>query len=325
MNSRRPLPGRCHRQAVPFVLAAVIAIAVSFSPTGLAFTGKELLPIRQIATFGGKEGKSRLRQPSAVAVGRDGKVFILDGTVNRVAVFSPDGRFLYDFGTEYLNMPLGMSLDSKDHVYVTDTRNGRIQVFSSKGEHLRQISLPKGKEGEATRPVDIAIDNKRRLAYVVDNRNHRVLILDLRKNRIVKTVGKMGMDEGEFRWPFSVAVGKQGVVYVVDVINTTVRTIHPDENWAFGFNIGKWGIQKGELFRPKGIAIDAKGNIFVSDSFLGVVQIFDPKGHFLSVLSDKEGKIHRFTTPARLYIDGKGRLYVVEMFANRINLFEISR
>ena len=104
-----------------------------------------------------------------------------------------------------------------------------------------------------------------------------------------------------------------------------MRTIHPDENWAFGFNVGKWGIQKGELFRPKGIAIDAKGNLFVSDSFLGVVQMFDPKGHFLSVLSDKEGKIHRFTTPARLYIDGKGRLYVVEMFANRIDLFEISR
>ena len=147
MNSRRPLPGQRRRQAVPFILAVALAITVSFSPSGLAFTGKELLPIRQIATFGGKEGKARLRQPSAVAVGRGGKVFILDGTVNRVAVFSPDGRFLYDFGTEYLNMPLGMSLDSKDHVYVTDTRNGRIQVFSSKGEHLRQISLPKGKGG----------------------------------------------------------------------------------------------------------------------------------------------------------------------------------
>ncbi len=309
--------------AAPLLLLAVLFL---FCQGAYAFTNAELLPIRQVATIiGGQEGKSRLRQPSDVVVAKDGKIFVLDGTVNRIAVFSPDGTFLNDFGTSYLNMPLGMAIDSKDRLYVTDTRRNRIQVFSADGKHLKQIELPKNKKGEPTEPVDVAIDNKRNLLYVVDNSNHRVLIINLKNNKVIKTVGKMGMESGEFRWPFSITINRQGVVYVVDVINTTVRTIHPNEKWAFGFDIGSWGIQKGEFYRPKGTAIDSKGNVFVSDSYLGVIQQFGPKGRFLAVLTDSDGKIHRFTTPTRLYIDRKRKLYVVEMFANRISVFKIGK
>ncbi len=302
-----------------------LPITLAVTSRVFAFTTEELLPVKQIATFGGKEGKARLRQPSAVTVSKDGKIFILDGTVNRVAVFSSEGAFLYDFGIAHLDMPLGMAMAENGHLYVTDTRKGRIQVFSANGKHLRQIKLPKARTGEPTEPVDVAIDDRKNLLYVVDNGNHRLLVIDLKKNKVIKTLGKMGMDDGEFRWPFSIAINKQGVAYVVDVVNTTVRTVHPDENWAFGFDIGSWGIQKGELYRPKGIAIDTEGNVFVSDSYLGVIQKFSSKGRFLAVLSDNNGKIRRFTTPARLYVDHKNRLYVVEMFANRVTVFEFGR
>ncbi len=290
-----------------------------------AFTSNELVPIKQVAAIGGKEGKARLRQPSSVLVGKDGKIFVLDGSVNRVAVFSSGGKFLFDFGADYLNMPLGMAMDNKGRLYVADTKNSRIQLFSSQGKHLKQIDLPKSEKGLPTEPVDVAIDDKKNILYIVDNHNHRLLIYDLKKNSVVKIVGKMGMADGEFRWPFSLAINSKGVVYLVDVVNTTVRTIHPAENWAFGYDIGGWGIQKGEFYRPKGVAVDSKGRVFVSDSYLGVVQLFDQKGRFLAVLTDANKKIHRFTTPARLFIDKQDRLYAVEMFANRVTIFEIGR
>ncbi len=290
-----------------------------------AFEESELIPIRQIATIGAKEGKARLRQPSSVLVARNGNIFVLDGTVNRVVVFSPNGKFLYDFGRKFLDMPLGMTMDNKGTLYVTDTRKGRIQLFSPQGKHLRQIELPKGRNGAPSEPVDVAVDNRRRLLYIVDNRNHRILIHDLKKNRIFKTMGKMGMAAGELRWPFSITLDGHGQAYLVDVINTTVRTINPAENWAFGYDIGGWGIRKGKFFRPKGIAIGTGERLFVSDSYLGVVQLFDKEGHFIAVLSDANKKIHRFKTPVRLFIDNKNRLYVVEMVANRISVFEIQR
>ncbi len=317
----RPRPGYRTNLLLLFLL---LVAAVPLRPA-LAFSGSELLPIELLATIGGKGGDSRLRQPSAVLTARNGNIFVLDGAVNRVAVFSPRGRFLYDFGQDHLNMPLGMAMDARGRLYVTDTRKGRIQLFTSQGEHLKQIELPESSKGIPTEPVDLALDERRRLLYVVDNRNHRLLIHDLRKGTVVRTVGKMGMEEGEFRWPFSLTLDGDGVIYLVDVINTTVRTIDPAHDWAFLDNIGSWGIQKGELFRPKGIAIDSKGRLLVSDSYLGVVQMFDRQGNFLSVLSDKDGTIHRFTTPVRLFVDRRDRLYVVEMFANRISIFRMGR
>ncbi len=218
-----------------------------------------------------------------------------------------------------------MTMDANGRLYVTDTGKGRIQIFSSKGKHLKKIDLPKEKRESPTEPVDVAIDNERGILYIVDNNNHRILIYSLKKNALIKTIGKMGMGEGELRWPFSIAINKKGVVFVVDVVNTTVRTIHPEDNWAFKYDVGKWGIQKGEFFRPKGVAINSKGELFVSDSYLGVVQIFDEKGRFLSVLSNSDKTIHYFTTPARLFFDQHDRLHVVEMFANRIGIFEINR
>ncbi len=316
----------CPEKPAKLILPLLLFISVFLLPGySSAFTSDELIPIKLVATIGGKEGKSKLRQPSSVLTTKDGKIFVLDGSVNRVAVFSREGKFLYDFGTAHLNMPLGMTMDNRGLLYVTDTKKGQIQIFSLQGKHLKQIDLPKSKNGTPTEPVDLAIDNKRNILYILDNKNHRLLIYDLKKNSIAKIIGKMGMEDGEFRWPFSIAIDKKGVVFIVDVINTTVRTIHPDNNWAFEYNIGSWGIQKGEFFRPKGIAINSRGELFVSDSYLGVVQMFDHKGGFIAVLTDRNRKIHRFTTPARLFIDPQDRLYVVEMFANRITVFEISR
>jgi len=325
---RKPISTNQNRT---FFYKEIICFLLFFSTVFLlpkysvAFTSKELSPIKLVATIGGKEGKSRLRQPSSVLVADDGRIFVLDGAVNRVAVFSKTGKFLYNFGSAHLDRPLGMAMDPNGLLYVTDTGNGRIQLFSSSGKHLKQINLPEGKKGTPTEPVDVAVDGKRSILYIVDNNNHRILIYNLKKNSLIKSIGKMGMGEGELRWPFSIAINKKGVVFVVDVVNTTVRTIHPENNWAFKYDVGKWGIQKGEFFRPKGVAINSKGELFVSDSYLGVVQIFEEKGRFLSVLSNSDKTIHYFTTPARLFFDQHDRLYVVEMFANRIAIFEINR
>jgi DNA-binding beta-propeller fold protein YncE len=102
-----------------------------------------------------------------------------------------------------------------------------------------------------------------------------------------------------------------------------VRTIRPEEKWGFGNDIGGWGVEKGELFRPKGVAVDAKGQVYIADSYLGIIQVFDQAGNFQAVLGDEQAKVRRFMTPTRLYVDGDGLLYVVEMFANRVSVFRV--
>lgn len=283
----------------------------------------DIHPVRYLFTVAAKSGKP-LKQPSAAVVAKDGRIYVMDGVNNRVAVFNPSGDFLFDFGKGgdekgEFNFPLGIAVDKANRVYVADSGNGRVQVFSHEGEFLYHIDIPKG--AKAPDPTDLVVTEDGKLLYIVDNENHRLLYYNLSERKFINTVGKMGMRGGEFRWPFSIALDKEGNQYIVDVMNTTIRVVHPEGR--FTFDIGSWGVNKGEFFRPKGVAVDSKGRVYVSDSFVGVVQVFDQEGKFLYVIGDESGKMKKFFTPVRLYIDKEDRLFVTEMFANKISVYKL--
>ena len=296
---------------------------------GLPLHAAETLSAKKIATIGIGSGPA-LRHPSDLSINDKGEIFVLDGVNNRVVHYDAQGQYLNQFGKGgdrpgEFNYPLGLTMDREGNLYIADTGNARVQVFSTEGHYLRQIDLPHDRAARKPDPTDVAIDDERGQLYVVDNDNHKVLVYDLKRNRFKRFIGGMGMKAGELRWPFSIKLDQQGRIFVVDVINTAVKTYLPDEKRRFDSTIGKWGVERGELFRPKGVAVDAKGQVYVSDSFLGVIQIFDNQGRFISVLLDEQGKVLKFITPTRLHFDRKGHLYVVEMFAHRVTRYEIAQ
>jgi hypothetical protein len=90
-----------------------------------------------------------LGSPRAVAVGRDGTIFVLDRQVLVVRAYGPDGIHVRDIGREgggpgeYRN-PDGMTTLPDGRVLVRDPGNARIAVFDSAGNYLEQWSLPGG-------------------------------------------------------------------------------------------------------------------------------------------------------------------------------------
>ncbi|MCF6280982.1 MAG: NHL repeat-containing protein [Candidatus Polarisedimenticolaceae bacterium] len=309
--------------SVPWFLCLTLILV------GMPLQAVGAITAKKIATIGIGSGPE-LRHPSDVLVNSRGEIFVLDGVNNRVVHYDAQGQYLNQFGKGgskpgEFNNPLGMAMNRDGNLYVADTGNSRVQFFSSDGQYLHHIELPHDGDGRKPDPTDVAIDDVRNKLYVVDNDNHKVLVYDLKQKRFKRYIGGMGMKGGELRWPFSIKLDRQGRIFVVDVINTTVKSYLPDEKRHFDASIGKWGVERGELFRPKGVAIDDRDEVYISDSFLGVIQVFDNQGRFLSVLLDEEGQLLKFITPTRLHFDQKGLLYVVEMFAHRVTLYEIGR
>jgi hypothetical protein len=87
--------------------------------------------------------------PRALAVGRDGTIFLLDRQVLVVRVYGPDGAHLRNIGREgggpgeYRN-PDGMTALPDGRVLVRDPGNSRIAVFDSAGNYLEQWRLRGG-------------------------------------------------------------------------------------------------------------------------------------------------------------------------------------
>jgi DNA-binding beta-propeller fold protein YncE len=206
-------------------------------------------------------------------------------------------------------------VDASGWFYVADKDNHRLQVFDADGAFQRAVAL--AAQGRPASPVDVAVDVQGRM--YVSTTNHRVLMLDS-GGKLLRQWGGEGSNNGEFRYPASIAVDRHGLVHVVDVLNTRVQLFDAAGKWIL--DVGEWGVLPGQLFRPKGVALDARGRVYVADSYLDVVQVFDETRRFVHVLG-YEGKPQRFVSAGGIAVDAANRLYVAEMLRHRISVYEL--
>lgn len=268
-------------------------------------------------------GDIPLNQPTAVHIGRNRNIYILDGVNARVAVFDDGGNFLFSFGKEgngqgEFALPVGMTIDKSGNVYVADTGNHRVQIFGPQGRFQYQFDLsgPKGiKPPDPTALVKVGNE-----LFIVDNDNHRIQVYG-KKGEFHFQWGRKGDETSEFNYPSTIAVDGEKNLYVVDVLNTRIQIF--DYNGVLTGKIGEWGVMQGQFVRPKGIAIWKDSEVFISDSYMGVIEVFRKNGEYLYTLGRKKGKIQRFTTPSGLFIDDHDRLYVCEMLDNSVSVYSL--
>ena len=264
--------------------------------------------------------------PSDVAVSPDGRIYVLDGVNHCVKVFKAGGRFDYAFGEKGRELgdfyfPLGIDVGASGRVYVADSGNHRVQVFTGQGRFLYQLVLPET-GGKAPDPTDVAVDEETGRCFVADNDNHMIVVFDLKSRETIKTYGTPGAEKREFRYPFLMTIDQNKILYIIDAVNTRVQALTADGR--FVAIIGGWGVEPGNFFRPKGVAVDSKGLVYVSDGYMGVIQAFQSNGWFHSVIADNEtGEVKKFNNPVGLFIDRHNRLYVVEMFAQKVSVYDI--
>ncbi|MDH5432884.1 MAG: NHL repeat-containing protein [Gammaproteobacteria bacterium] len=263
-----------------------------------------------------------LNLPSDIAIAPDGRIYVVDGGQHRIVIFKSNGKVDEIIGTKgsekgQFLYPIGIAIDNEGQVYVADSGNNRIQIFDDDEDFVREFIV---KEGDRKiKPVDIAISNDRKTLYVTGNNNHKVMLFDSRGKSLGQW-GKQGNSSGEFRYPATIAVGKDNKVYVVDVLNSRVQIFEPDG--SLHITAGEWGVKPGQLFRPKGVALDQKDNVYISDSYLDVIQVFNNETRFIYVLGEN-GNPAKFVAPTGIAIDSKNRIYVTEMLANKISVYQI--
>jgi DNA-binding beta-propeller fold protein YncE len=74
-----------------------------------------------------------------------------------------------------LSQPSSITIDQKGNVYVADTANNRIQVFSSNGTFISKWGGYGSVNGALRNPQGIAIDQKGNV-YVADTANNRIQV-----------------------------------------------------------------------------------------------------------------------------------------------------
>lgn len=118
-------------------------------------------------------GPGELNLPRDMAIGKDGRLYVVDGGNFRVQVFNPDGSYRDSFGSVGRQLgsfarPKEIATDPQGNVYVADAAFGNFQIFTADGELLMFVGSrsERGGPGEYILPSGIAIDDDGRVFFV---------------------------------------------------------------------------------------------------------------------------------------------------------------
>jgi DNA-binding beta-propeller fold protein YncE len=169
-----------------------------------------------------------------------------------------------------LKHPVGIHIDSRGHVFVSDFELGQVLEFDPGFTYQRAFGAPGSIAPVAAIP-------RGGFLYVLDHRDGEIEVFDLKSTKRVRTIGSRGGKPDQLETPSAMTWSrKSGAFYISDTGNFRVQSVTENGNWIRSF--GRQGDRTGELARPKGITADARGRIFVADATRETVQVFGAQG-----------------------------------------------
>ncbi|MCY2929297.1 MAG: 6-bladed beta-propeller, partial [Planctomycetota bacterium] len=170
------------------------------------------------------------KRPTGLAYdGAKGRLLVADTVGNEICTFDlASGRLLGRMGQRGIepgqfNMPTHICLDSAGRLYVSDSMNFRLQIFSPEGKLVNQIGRLGDASGYMAVPKGVAVDSLGHI-YLVDSLFSAVQVFSL-QGEFLLSVGKVGAQSGLFHVPAGLAVDADNRLYVCDTHNARVQIL----------------------------------------------------------------------------------------------------
>ena len=241
--------------------------------------------------------------PRAQAAQVDGTLAVYAGAIG------PGEYNAGTFAQARFHDPRGMARDAQGNVFVADYVNSVVRKLGTDGQVsivAGQVEQRDARNGPALQArfyspecVAVAADGT---LFVSDSGSNTVRRIG-RDGNVTTWAGKIDVEgfadgpgsKARFNHPVGLGVNGQGVVYVADAYNSTVRRISPKgEVSTLAGLAGDTGWRDGRgtqarLNTPVGLALDAQGNVFVSEYFNNVIRKITPAGQ-VSTFAGQPGK-----------------------------------
>jgi sugar lactone lactonase YvrE len=190
--------------------------------------------------------------------------------------------------------PIGIAINNKDEVFITDLNNARLQKFTADGKYLGGFDLPRvDPKRKSSQAGGIVIDD-RGLIYLSYMEQNRIQVYT-DAGKLVREWGKSGNGDGEFAGPGGITLGPEEAIYVADQNNHRIQKF--TRAGRFLAKWGEYGDKPGQFggIEPKGsrfggphfLARDSKGRLYTTEGVIGRVQQFSADGKPLSAWGDK--------------------------------------
>ena len=151
--------------------------------------------------------------------------------------------YTYDsYKGAYLAREGGIAIDQQTgDLYWADYRSHRVRKYDKTGKFIRNIGRRGSGSGQMFYPRGVAIDSNSNL-WVADSYNHRLQKYNsagVLQKTIGVGAGRIGRGNGQFYYPWDIAIDGDDNVYVADRHNRRVQVFDEDGNYLNQF--GRYG------------------------------------------------------------------------------------
>jgi sugar lactone lactonase YvrE len=153
-------------------------------------------------------------------------------------------------------------------------------------------------------PRGLAIDARGNL-YIADTGHHRVVELDP-QGKVIRTLGKEGTGPGEFGTVEDVAIGPDGMVYVLEAPGPVrIHVFKPDGTLDH--------VIAGEWCSPAGFTVGPDNMIYVADTCGSRIMKVAPDGARVAEYRGSDDPALRFEQPVDVAVAVDGSIYVADL------------
>jgi len=208
-------------------------IDIALDSKGRIFVSDSKYGVVKVFRNGGKEyiqeiGKGLLERPTGLAVNNvTGELLVVDTVGSQILKYKlEDLKFKGDIGKVgniegMFHYPTNIFLSKDGRIFVSDTLNFRIQIFTSEGKFIHAFGEAGDGPGYFSRPRGVAVDSDGNI-YVVDALFDNVQIFNS-EGRLLLAFGGTGSEYGEFWLPTGIYIDGKDRIYVSDSYNKRVQ------------------------------------------------------------------------------------------------------
>jgi sugar lactone lactonase YvrE len=171
----------------------------------------------------------------------------------------------------------------------------------------------------------VAFDGEGNLV-VCDSANHCIQVLRYSDGVHVRTIGRAGLDNGQFDYPWGIAFDGAGHIIVSEGSEGNHVKVLRYSDGAHVRTIGRSGSGYGEFFHAKGVAVDGEGNVAVFDSGNARVSVFRlSDGAYIRTIGRRGRGNGQFAEGnGGVTFDSEGNLVVADFGNNRVQVLRYS-
>lgn len=172
-------------------------------------------------------GNEKIKRPTGIVFNAyDQQLYVSDTLSHHILVFNKNGHFVSrlsgrgeTLGT--LNFPTHLSCDQRGNLYIVDSMNFRVQIYSPITLAWQMFGRHGNGSGDFASPKGIDVD-KNGIIYISEALFDTVQLFD-NTGRYLLAVGRQGHGSGEFSMPSGLTIDKKERLYVCDTYNQRIQ------------------------------------------------------------------------------------------------------